>query len=154
MGTDLRKTSWISSVIVNGNTWYRVDKYKNRTTNTTEYSVIFRLEEVYLLLAETLVQQNKLQEALPYINATRQRAGLMLLTNGLSKVQLLDEILLERRKEFFAEMGHRFLDLKRLNRLQTLTPVKQNWKNFHGLWPIPQKELLMNQNLNPQNTGY
>lgn len=153
-GTDLRKTNWISPVTVNGNTWYRVDKYKNRTTNTTEYSVIFRLEEVYLLLAESLVQQNKLQEALPYINATRQRAGLMLLTNGLSKVQLLDEILLERRKEFFAEMGHRFLDLKRLNSLQTLLPVKQNWKDFHGLWPIPQKELLMNQNLNPQNPGY
>lgn len=55
-GTDLRKTSWISPVTVNGNTWYRVDKYKNRTTNTTEYSVIFRLEEVYLLLAESLVQ--------------------------------------------------------------------------------------------------
>lgn len=151
---DQRKTAWITPVTVNGNTCYRMDKYKNRTNNTTEYSVVFRLEEAYLLLAEALAQQNKLQEALPYLNKTRQRAGLVAITNPVSKENLLDEIVLEKRKEFFAEMGHRFFDLKRLDRLHTLTAVKPNWKDFHRLWPVPQKELLMNPNLAPQNDGY
>jgi hypothetical protein len=72
---DLRKQYWMAPVTFNGTTWYRAEKYKNRTANTTEYSIIARLEE-YLLLAETLVQQNKIDEALSYLNKTRQRAGI------------------------------------------------------------------------------
>ncbi|SHF39301.1 RagB/SusD family nutrient uptake outer membrane protein [Chryseobacterium sp. OV279] len=151
---DTRKQSWMAPVTVNGNTWYRAEKYKNRSNNTTEYSVVFRLEEVYLLLAEALAQQDKLTEALPYLNKTRQRAGLVAITNPVSKETLLTEILLENRREFFTEFGHRFFDLKRLSRLQTLVPVKPNWKDFHRVFPIPQKELLLNTNLNPQNEGY
>jgi hypothetical protein len=151
---DFRKQNWMALVTFNGNTWYRADKYKNRTNNTTEYSIVFRLEEVYLLLAEALVQQNKLPEALPYVNATRLRAGLSTLTGATTQSALLNEIILENRKEFFTEMGHRFLDLKRTNRLNTLITVKPNWKSYHNLWPLPQQELLLNSNLNPQNTGY
>jgi len=151
---DKRKDNWIAAVTVGSNTWYRADKYKNRTNNPDEYSVIFRLEEVYLLLAETLAQQDKIGEALPYINATRQRAALTLLVMPISKQALLNEILLEDRKEFFTEMGHRFLDLKRYDRLGDLIPLKPNWQNYHRVWPLPQKELLMNPNMKPQNTGY
>lgn len=152
--TDLRKQNWMMAVAFNGSTWYRADKYKNRTNNTTEYSIVFRLDEVYLLLAEALVQQNILAQALPYINATRQRAGLSTLTNTMTQPALLDEIVLENRKEFFTEMGHRFFDLKRTHRLNTLIGVKPNWKSYHDLWPIPQQELLLNANLKPQNNGY
>lgn len=152
--TDLRKQNWMATVSFNGNTWSRSDKYKNRSNNTTEYSIIFRVEEAYLLLAETLAQQNKITEALPYLNATRQRANLAALTEPISKETLLNEILLENRKEFFAEMGHRFLDLKRTNHLNMLLTVKPNWKDFNQLWPLPQKELLLNSNLKPQNNGY
>lgn len=153
-GADLRKLNWMTTVSFSGTTWYRTDKYKNRTNNTTEYSILFRLDEVYLLIAETLTQQNRLTEALPYVNATRQRAGLALLTGSVTQATLLDEILLENRKEFFTEMGHRFLDLKRNGRLNTLIPAKSNWKEYHKIWPLPQKELLLNPNLNPQNNGY
>lgn len=144
----------MSEVKVGGNTWYRADKYKVRSGNTTEFSIVFRLEEVYLLLAEALAQQDKITEALPYINATRMRAKLDALSQPISKNILLNEILLELRKEFFTETGHRFFDLKRLNRLGDLTHTKPNWKNFHQLWPLPEKELLLNPNLNPQNNGY
>jgi hypothetical protein len=153
-GTDLRKQSWMASVSVGPNTWYRADKYKNGINNNTEYSIVFRLEEVYLLLAEAFTQQNKISEALPFINATRQRAGLSALTGGITKEALLNEILLEDRREFFTEMGHRFLDLKRFGRLNDLTAVKPNWKDFHRLWPLPQQDVLLNPNLNPQNPGY
>ncbi len=137
-----------------GQTWYRAQKYKNRdNSNTNEYSIIFRQEEVYLLFAETLTQQNKLADALPYINAIRQRSGLSALAIS-NKETMLEEILLEDRREFFTETGHRFLDLKRMDKLNTLLAVKPNWKDFHKLWPIPQKEILLNANLQPQNQGY
>jgi hypothetical protein len=151
---DLRKQNWMAPITVGGNTWYRAEKYKNRSNNSTEYSIVFRLEDVYLLLAEALAQQNKPSEALPYLNKTRQRAGLVAITNPVSKETLFTEILLENRREFFTEFGHRFFDLKRLSRLQKLVPVKPNWKDFHRVFPIPQKELLLNTNLNPQNEGY
>lgn len=151
---DLRRANWISPVSVGQNTWYRSDKYKNRSNDTTEYSIVFRLEEVYLLLAETLTKQNKITEALPYVNAIRQRAGLAPLGSSITQNTLLSEVLLENRREFFTEMGHRFLDLKRLDRLGDLITVKPNWKGYHRLWPLPQQEILLNTNLNPQNTGY
>ncbi|MFC5872284.1 Starch-binding associating with outer membrane [Chryseobacterium arachidis] len=151
---DLRKQNWMAAVIVGGNTWYRAEKYKLRSANTLEYSVVFRLEEVYLLLAESLTQQNNIADAVPFVNKIRQRAGLPVLNAGITKDVLLTEILNENRREFFTEMGHRFLDLKRNEQLNQLASAKPNWKEFHKLWPIPQKELLLNSKLNPQNTGY
>lgn len=152
--SDLRKQHWMSAVTVAGTTWYRAEKYKARSANTTENSIVFRLEEAYLLLAESLAKQNKTAEALPYINPIRQRAAQPLLTSSVSQNTLLDEILKENRKEFFTEMGHRFIDLKRAGQLNTVQTTKPNWKDFHRVWPLPQKELLMNSNMNPQNTGY
>lgn len=151
---DQRKQQWLSTVSYNGESWYRVQKYKNRdNTNTNEYSIIFRLEEVKLLMAEALGQQNKIIEGLPYLNATRTRAGLTPLSN-LNQATFLQETLLENRREFFTEMGHRFLDLKRMEKLNLLNSVKTNWQPYHERWPIPQKEILLNSNLKPQNTGY
>ncbi|KAA2222952.1 RagB/SusD family nutrient uptake outer membrane protein [Chryseobacterium sediminis] len=151
---DLRKQYWMAPVTFNGTTWYRAEKYKNRTGNTTEYSIIARLEEVYLLLAEALVQQNKIDEALFYLNKTRQRAAIASLALPLSKEEALSEIILENRREFFTEMGHRFFDLKRVGKLDTSIQGKPNWKSFHKLWPIPQQDILLNPNLKPQNEGY
>ena len=151
---DLRKQHWTVPVTVAGTTWYRASKYKNISNNTDEYSVVFRLEEAYLLLAETFAQQGKIAQALPFVNATRQRAGLQKLVEPQSKDQLLNEILLEEQREFFAEMGHRFLDLKRHDKLSLLKIAKPNWQQHHDLWPIPEKELLLNPKLNPQNNGY
>ncbi|ASE62030.1 RagB/SusD family nutrient uptake outer membrane protein [Chryseobacterium indologenes] len=152
--SDLRKQKWMTSVTFNGTTWYRADKYKNRTNNTDEYSIIFRLEEVYLMLAEALVKQNKTNEALPYLNATRQRANLSPINLPITNENLLNEILQEYRKEYFTEAGHRFFDLKRFEKLDDLVTVKPNWKTFHSRWPLPQNELLLNSNLKPQNSGY
>lgn len=152
---DLRKQKWMAPVFFNGLTYYRAEKYKNRGgNNMTEYSIIFRLEEVYLLLGEVLAEQDKIVEAVPYINATRTRAQLTPLTASITKSILLDEILLENKREYFTEMGHRFLDLKRTGKLNTLQTTKPNWKDYHKLWPVPQKEILLNTNLKPQNTGY
>ena len=150
---DLRKQTWIATVTVDGQSWYRPYKYKNRENNTNEYSIMFRLEEAYFIVAEALARQNKVDEALPYLNASRERAGLTPLTS-LSQEAFIDELLAEKRREFFTESGHRFLDLKRWGRLDDLTALKPDWKDYKQVWPLPQSELLMNPNLYPQNTGY
>lgn len=150
---DLRRQHWIKEITINQNLYYRCEKYRNTTANTDEYSVIFRLEEVYLLLAEALANQNKVVDALPFVNAVRQKAGIPALTSSIRE-DLLNKITEENRKEFFAEHGNRFLTLKRNDRLGTLSIVKPNWQPFHEVWPIPQAEILLNPNLNPQNPGY
>lgn len=151
---DLRKQTWITQVPINNSFWYRMDKYKNRSgSNTNEYSVILRLEEVYFILAEALAKQNRYNEALPYLNATRVRAGLTAFTS-LSGENFNNELMAEKRREFFAEFGHRFIDLKRWNKLSVLSAVKSNWADYKKSWPLPQSELLLNPNLKPQNTGY
>jgi len=151
---DLRKQVWMTQVSFNDDSWYRTDKYKNRPgTNTDEYSVVFRLEEVYFIMAEALAKQNRIDEALPYLNATRERAGLTALTS-LSQENFITELLAEKRREFFTEFGHRFFDLKRLGRLDELITTKPNWEDYKSVWPLPQNELLLNDNLYPQNPSY
>lgn len=151
---DLRKQAWIAEVTYNGNTWYRSFKYKNLAgSNFNEYSIVFRLEEVYFIMAEALAKQSRYDEALPYLNATRERAGLTALTS-LSEENFNTELLAEKRREFFCESGHRFLDLKRWGKLDELIAVKPNWEDYMQAWPLPQSEMLLNSNLSPQNSGY
>ncbi|WP_333853014.1 RagB/SusD family nutrient uptake outer membrane protein [Epilithonimonas sp.] len=151
--TDMRLQKWITKMTINQNVFYRCNKYVNVINNTDEYSILFRLEEVNLLLAESLVRQDRREEALPFINAVRQRAGISNL-GLLSNEQILEELLKENRREFFAEKGNRFLTLKRFGKLDNLSPVKPNWKTFHKLWPVPLSDISLNPNLNPQNSGY
>lgn len=151
---DLRKQAWMAAVTSGSQTYYRSAKYKNLSANSTEYSVVYRLEEVNLLLAEALIRQNRVAEALPWFNATRQRAGLPALVMPLSQGTALTELQKEYRREFFAEHGQRFVTLKRWGLLSALAAYKPNWKSHHSAWPLPQKELLLNPNLNPQNPGY
>jgi len=152
-GDDLRKQEWMAEVTYNDNTWYRAYKYKIRSDNSNEYSVVFRLAEVYFIMAEALAMQGRVEEALPYLNATRERAGLTAITS-LSGEDFINELLAEKRREFFTEFGHRFMDLKRLDRIDDLSAVKSNWEDYMQVWPLPQDEMLLNPNLSPQNSGY
>ena len=66
----------------------------------------------------------------------------------------LDEILLERFKEFAFE-GHRWFDLKRYGKdvIKTTPVVNLTFDDFKILPQIPQREVDGNPNLN-QNRGY
>ncbi|MCJ8498614.1 RagB/SusD family nutrient uptake outer membrane protein [Chryseobacterium salipaludis] len=151
---DLRKERWILPLAVNGKQYYRAVKYKNVESNTEEYSILYRLSEAYLMLAEAMIQQDKKNEALPYLNAVRRKAGLEPFQAAGSKQQMLDDLLQEYRHEFFTERGIRFTTLKRLGRLDVLSSTKPGWKTFHRRWPLPFSDLMLNNNLNPQNDGY
>ncbi|MDQ0477464.1 RagB/SusD family nutrient uptake outer membrane protein [Chryseobacterium sp. MDT2-18] len=151
---DLRKQQWITEIPVGSAPFYRAGKYTRLIDNADEYSVVFRLEEAYLLLAEALAQQGKLTEALPYLNAVKQKAETAAAPSSFTKEQLLNSILDENRKEFFTERGIRFITLKRANRLSDLSLTKPQWKSHHQVWPLPFSELSLNPNLKPQNNGY
>ncbi|MDR6919990.1 RagB/SusD family nutrient uptake outer membrane protein [Chryseobacterium sp. 2987] len=152
---DQRKQVWILPTVISQTTYFRPMKYKNpANANATENSIVFRLEEVYLMLAESLANQNMIAQAKTAVDKIRQRAGLAALPAGLSKDEMINKIMEESRHEFFAETGHRFFDLKRTNRLGVVGASKPNWKSFHKAFPIPEKELVINPNLNPQNSGY
>ncbi|SMC88779.1 RagB/SusD family nutrient uptake outer membrane protein [Pedobacter africanus] len=154
--TDLRRSKWMKSVSSGNSTWYYPFKYKEMlfTTVSKEYLVLFRLTEQYMIRAEARAQLDNLQGAKDDLNKIRKRATLDN-TVANTKAELLDAILQERRWEFFAELGHRFFDLKRAGKLDVnLSGIKPGWNTTDRLFPIPEKELNTNPNLRPQNPGY
>lgn len=154
--SDLRKTAWIGSIANSSSKFYFAKKYSqnNPGSVSTEYSIIFRLAEMYLIRAEARAQQGETINALSDLNHIRQGAGLIAL-NGLNQQQLLTAIMKERRWELFTELGHRFFDLKRTGTLDAeLEGSKLGWDSTDRLFPIPEDELSLNPNLLPQNTGY
>lgn len=151
---DKRKKAWIDSINHSSGKYFFPAKYRNTTTTITEYYMVLRAAEQILIAAEAKAQQNKLAEAVTDVNLIRQRAGLSPLSTLLSKNELLLAIEQERRIEFFAEWGHRWLDLKRTNRINdVLTTNKPGWQPYAALLPIPLDQLLANPALT-QNSGY
>lgn len=153
---DLRKASWVKTVVINGQSYSYPFKYKNRTTVTganTEYLMLLRLSELYLIRAEARNEQLNTDGAKSDLNEIRNRAGLAN-TAAQTKSELADAIDHERKVELFAEWGFRFFDLKRKGRAATtLQPIKPNWKSGAVMLPIPYYELLNNPALE-QNPGY
>ena len=153
---DARSTNWVGSVSDGTEIWYYPYKYKvnTNTATTEECSILFRLAELHLIAAEAAVQSGDMELAMEYINMLRERAGLSMISST-DRASLLDAIQRERQVELFTEQGHRFFDLKRTGRIDgTLAPIKPNWQHTDALLPIPESELLLNPNLEPQNEGY
>lgn len=153
---DLRRTLWIGQVTSGTNSWYYPHKYKALPGSGTsdEYSKIFRLAEQYLIRAEAYAQMNNLTAAVQDINKIRSRAGLPD-TTATTVEGLIQAIMQERRVELFTEHGHRWFDLKRTNTASIiLGPIKPGWNDTDILLPIPEKEILINPNLLPQNPGH
>lgn len=155
---DLRKAAWTAKVTATGIDYYYPAKYKVKASTTvTEYSVILRLAEAYLIRSEARARQDKLPQAIADLDLIRTRAGLskIAITNpSITKEALLDAILAERRSELFTEWGHRWMDLKRFGRnVAVLSPLKTGYQPTAALYPIPQSELNLNFNLS-QNPGY
>ncbi|RKS03046.1 RagB/SusD family nutrient uptake outer membrane protein [Flavobacterium sp. 102] len=152
---DLRKTHWIKSITNGSQVWYHSFKYKKdiATSTSMEHSIILRLSEQYLIRAEARAKQGDLIGAIEDLNVIRQRAGLSN-TTAVTTDQVLSAILQERRLELFTELGHRFLDLKRLELLDSVLGTKPGWSTNDKLWPLPQAEMDANPFLVPQNPGY
>jgi len=159
---DQRRLAWIDSSTAGGVVYYYPGKYKSRQAtsgNVTEYYMLLRFAEQYLIRAEARAQQtpNDLIGALNDLNTIRNRAGLDSLPNFLTQSQALTAIEQERRIELFCEWGHRWFDLKRWGTaIQTLDTIPYKAGNINSsqlLYPIPLSEIQTDPNLK-QNPGY
>ena len=154
---DLRLQNWIG--FDEGENAFFPYKYKIQYSSSfpiTEYSMVLRLAEQYLIRAEAKAHLGNLTGALEDINALRRRANLSDLaeTNfDFTQDALLDLIFKERKKELFAEWGHRWFDLKRSGRAGGVFGNEPYWQSTDLLYPIPAEERKKNSNLS-QNPGY
>lgn len=152
---DLRKTAWLGKNTVNGQDFYYPFKYKNKSTAPiTEYEIVLRLAELYLVRAEARVQQEE-ANAVNDLNVIRNRAGLPDYSGAIDKDSLLAAIAHERQTELFSEWGHRWLDLKRTNTIDAVlgTEKGSNWQPYDAFYPIPFAQLQLDVYLT-QNPGY
>ncbi len=148
-----------------------IQKYWDRVNeplagNTSHDFPYLRYADVLLMKAEALNELNNGPNVDAYdaVNQVRKRARFNGTTElpilpdlqGLAYQSFKDALLLERRHEFTGE-GHRWFDLVRFQKLETLVPIAKPGvqpQPFHYLFPIPQGELDLNPNLLPQNMGY
>ena len=83
--------------------------------NTGQNFPVYRYAEVLLFLAESLNEQGKPAEAIPYLNMVRTRAGLAA-TTASSQTDLREAIFKERRVELAFE-NKRWFDIVRTDRI-------------------------------------
>lgn len=155
-GDDSRKTNWVSLYTDATGTYPYPSKYKVAENNApvTEFTMVLRLAEQFLIRAEARTELNNVDGAKEDLNKIRTRAGLPD-TDATTQQTLRDAILHERHVELFTEWGHRWFDLKRTGRSgSVLAPVKTNWSDNDTLYPIPASEFLKNPKLGSQNLGY
>ena len=134
--------------------------------NTDDDWPVYRYADALLLLAESLNEQHKPADALPYLNQVRQRAGLTASTET-DEAALRDIIAHERRIELAFE-SHRWTDLLRTGKaISVMTDFGDAIKAIdHSvpangyqvnedrlLFPIPLTEIQRNPALT-QNHGY
>lgn len=169
---DKRLAQWVgvytttSTPAVNYYFPYKYHSYNISATNTsgiTEYTMMLRLAEQYLIRAEARAQQGNTTGALSDLNTIRNRAGLANYSGAIDKAPLLAAILHERQVELFTEWGHRWLDLIRTGNINSVMGSPGNVYNAKGgvsswnptlqFFPIPQTERNSDANLT-QNTGY
>lgn len=155
------RINWIGTTTdFNNITYYHAFKYKVNITNEplTEYYMVHRLAELYLIRSEARAQLGKLSESIQDIDVIRDRAGISLIQNtnpAINQADLLLAIERERKLELFLEWGHRWFDLKRTSRAgDVLSEISlKDWQSTDALYPIPESEREVNQNLT-QNPGY
>jgi starch-binding outer membrane protein, SusD/RagB family len=129
--------------------------------NMKEYFMILRLAEQYLIRAEARAQLGNSLGAVADLNVIRLRVGLTAYSGLTTQASLLSAILHERQVELFSEWGHRWLDLKRTDKvndmMKGITPLKANgasWQPYQQLYPLPLVSDLQRAPNLQQNAGY
>lgn len=153
--TDGRKAAWLKANTVSGKQYFYPYKYKIRnSTAISEYYVVLRLAEQYLINAEAAAKLNDLETSAAALNIIRRRAGIPVVS-ATTKDTILVAIAKERQAELVAEWGHRWFDLKRTGKVDEVLSIRKGsgWQSTDRLYPIPNAEILKNAAL-IQNPGY
>lgn len=162
--TDVRKSLFIVGSPIRGANVKVVNKFPNTGSADKDEAKVIRMSEVYLIAAEAAYQTNNEALARTYLNDVATERDPNFAGYSSSGQNLLNDILLERRKELAFE-GHRYWDLARNNLDVTRVNLANNYpgnvpltlptNNFRRIFPIPQAELDANPNIREQqNDGY
>jgi hypothetical protein len=157
---DLRFTDWLDSNEINGQAYYFPYKYKLGydgwpNGGPSEYYMILRLGEQYLIRAEAEAELGDSTDAISDLNMIRNRAQLPNY-NPANQGGLLTAIQHERQIEMAYEWGNRWFDLKRtgtINNVLGKIDMKPGWQAMDTVLPIPYNEIHLNSFLT-QNAGY
>jgi hypothetical protein len=109
-------------------------------TNVDKIPII-RNEELLLIYAEAKAQLDgaaNLDDAVTAINNIRQAANLANYGGAMTQAAIIDEMLNQRRYSLFGE-GHRWIDMRRYNRLNTL-PIDRPGDDVWVEFPRPATE--------------
>jgi hypothetical protein len=160
--TDVRRSLILTSSPTRGNVRV-VNKFPNSSQPDKDEVKVLRMSEVYLIAAEAAYQTGNEILARTYLNAVATRRDASFTAYNSTGINLLNDILLERRKELAFE-GHRYWDLVRYNRDVVRVNISGNYpgvpltigvNNYRRILPIPQSELDANPNIrDQQNPGY
>ncbi|HEX5655169.1 MAG TPA: RagB/SusD family nutrient uptake outer membrane protein [Chitinophagaceae bacterium] len=110
-------------------------------TNVDKIPII-RNEELLLIYAEAKIQlggAGNLADAKTALDKVRAAAGLAPYAGSLTQAAMIDEMLKQRRYALYGE-GHRWIDLRRYNRLNTL-PIDRTGDDVWVEFPRPAEEL-------------
>lgn len=131
------------------------NKFKSRAAGLMEGDIILiRSAQLLLIEAEAYVHKNEQQKAVDKLFELQslRDPDAEKLSASLSKDELIDEILNERRRELYGENGGLYFDYKRLKKtfqrtgnhshLVTIEPGDVRW-----VYKLPQKEINANESL-------
>ncbi len=107
-------------------------------SNTAPVAII-RNEELLLLRAEARIKTGDLAGALADLNRVRQAAGVADYTSIADETDGINKLLYERRYSLFCE-GHRWIDMRRFNRLGEL-PIERTGDVVAVNFPRPLSEI-------------
>ena len=144
---------------------------KSEHTRSPLNHILLRYADLLLIHAEAAYHNGDETAALSSLNKVRDRVSLDAVVS--TGQQLIDAIFDERRLELAME-GHRYYDLKRSNRLSDAMASFLNYNlnestdqydagndegkfyngAIHSLFPIPQSEINLSQDVITQNPGY
>jgi hypothetical protein len=113
---------------------YGVFVYKT----STDPIPIIRNAELILIRAEARARTGNLGGAIADLDVIRNAAGLPDYSGPITEGAVLDEVLNQRRYELYGE-GHRWVDVRRFDRLDTL-PIDRPGDDVWDRFPIPLPE--------------
>ena len=151
--SDIRKNLIVVNDATSNTKRYITVKFRDNADQSGDL-IFMRSSEMWMIEAEALAAQNKLPQAKQALLAVSiKRDPAAVLSTATTKEALIDEILIERRKEFYGELGLGYFDLKRHNRGLDRTGPNQQWQltvpagDSRWRFYLPQDEIDKNPNI-------
>ena len=138
--------------------WRKYQNYYRRDAEEQESGINFkviRYADVLLMKAEAANETSRTGEAITLINRVRERVDLDPIDDNLSKEQVFEAIVHERKVELAGEQV-RFNDIIRWGIANTALAGTGFQQGKNELWPIPDIEISTNDAISQedQNPGY